>query len=70
MAYYLYLHDSFEAVRRVCAPLIPEIMHWSPKIPERKLITQFPESIFPLLPKALKLIQLLPKSTKILANSP
>ena len=36
-----------------------KIIHWSPQLPE------LPESIFPLLPKSLKLIQLLLKSPKI-----
>ena len=35
-----------------------KIMHWSPKIP------QLPESIFSLLPKSLKLVQLLPNLQK------
>ena len=48
----------------VCAPLIPENNalispnHW-------KKIPQLPKSIFSLLPKSLKLIHLLPKSSKI-----
>ena len=47
-----------------CAPLIPEnnsIISPNP----RKKIPQLPESVFPLLPKIFKLIQLLPKSPKI-----
>ena len=50
---------SIEAPRGSMLPWSLKIMHWSPKMP------QLPESIFPLLPKSLKLIQLLPKSRKI-----
>ena len=48
----------------VCAPLIPENNTLISPTPWKK-VTQLPENIFPLLPKSLKLIQLLPKSPKI-----
>ena len=52
-----------EAPRGVCAPLIPENNALiSPNL--WKKIYQLPESNFPLLPKSLKIIQLLPNPQK------
>ena len=48
----------------VCAPLIPENNAFISPNPWKK-VPELPEDIFPLLPKCLKLIQLLPKSPKI-----
>ena len=48
----------------VCAPLIPENDVLISQNPCKK-ISQLPESIFHLLPKSLKLIQLPPNSQKV-----
>ena len=47
----------------VCAPLIPENNALIFPTPWKK-VPQLPENIFPLLPKSLKLIQLLPNPQK------